>query len=779
MTSYRRRPGSLLMGVLAVFSFGAILQIASNYFVLVQPSSAETSAHASGAYAGAEVCKACHAAEFEAWTRSHHALAMQEATDATVLGNFGDVSFSSHGAASRFFKRDGLFMVHTAGSDGVPADFVIRYTFGVFPLQQYLIEFPGGRYQALSIAWDSRPKSEGGQRWFDLNANEAIAPTDPLHWTRRYQSWNLQCAACHSTDLRKNYDAISDSYSTRFSELNVACEACHGPGSRHVEWARSGNVSEDEDTKALAAYIRSRWDDAWSFPSADARFAVRDAAPPSTVMNACWPCHARRSTLREDGPVDAPLLDSYRPVLLAPPLYFSDGQQREESYIWGSFTQSKMYARGVTCMDCHEPHGLQLRAEGNALCGRCHNPSAFDVKEHHHHEPGSKGAECTACHMPERNYMIVDARADHSLRLPRPDLTTSIGTPNACNSCHSEKSADWAAAALDGWFGEAWRDRSNHGVALNAGLAEGRKGLPGLLALAQDGTQPAVVRATAATIAHGHQGQQALDAAGALLADQEPIVRLAALGLIEPLEQPARLRLLSPLLADPVRAVRAETARILADVPVIAFAPEQAAVFIRALSEYEASLRLDADWPASVVALGNLRLRQGKTEDAIAAFERAIKLDPHFSTAYVSLSDAYRQTGRDSEGGRVLRQGLAVRPQVAELHHALGFLLVRLGDRDTGVEELEAAARLAPENPSYSYAYAIGLNSTGRAAQALSVLNEANRRNRFNIDILSALVSINRDAGNWQAALAAARELGEALPDDPGVAQLISELSQP
>jgi tetratricopeptide (TPR) repeat protein len=127
----------------------------------------------------------------------------------------------------------------------------------------------------------------------------------------------------------------------------------------------------------------------------------------------------------------------------------------------------------------------------------------------------------------------------------------------------------------------------------------------------------------------------------------------------------------------------------------------------------------------------------------------------------------------------VLRQGLAVRPQVAELHHALGFLLVRLGDRDTGVEELEAAARLAPENPSYSYAYAIGLNSTGRAAQALSVLNEANRRNRFNIDILSALVSINRDAGNWQAALAAARELGEALPDDPGVAQLISELSQP
>ena len=777
-SSNRRPPGPLLMKMLVAFAFGAILHISATSFV-DPPSSAETVVHAQDGYVGAGVCKSCHAAEFKAWTRSHHAVAMQAATDATVVGNFDDTSFSSHGATSKFFKRDGRFLVRTSGADGKPADFVIAYTFGVFPLQQYLIAFPEGRYQALPIAWDSRPVSEGGQRWFDLYPDAAIAPTDPLHWTGRYQSWNLQCASCHSTNLRKNYDAASDSYDTRWSEMNVACEACHGPGSQHVASAHSGRLSEDDGTKALSAYLRSRWDEAWSFPSPDARFAVRDSAPASTLMNACWPCHARRSALREDGPVDAPLLEAFRPALLIPPSYFVDGQQQDENYIWGSFTQSKMFARGVTCMDCHEPHGLRLRAEGNALCGRCHNPSVFDVKEHHHHEPGSNGAECTACHMPERNYMVVDARADHSLRLPRPDLTISIGTPNACNSCHSEHSAEWAAAALDGWFGAAWRKRPSYGVTLNAGVTEGIKGLPGLLALAQDATQPAVVRATAATLAQGHQGPKVLAAARILLADQDPTVRLAALGFVEPLDQPARLDLLLPLLTDPIRGVRIEAARILADMPATTFDPEQKAAFLTALNEFEASLQLDADWPASVVALGNLRVRQGKSEDAVANFERAIKMDPHFSLPYVSLADAYRQIGRDGEGGKVLRRGLVVLPDAAELHHALGFLLVRLGDRDAGVKELEIAARLAPENPTYTYAYAVGLFSTGRVAQSLSVLNEANRRSRYNVDILSALVSINRDAGDKRAALAAARELGEALPDDPGVAQLISELSGP
>jgi len=92
---------------------------------------------------------------------SHYSLAIQEANEQTVLGNFNDAKFQHQGVESTFFKKDGKAFVHTDSADGKLADFEIKYTFGVTPLQQYLIEFPNGRYQALTIAWDSHTKSEG------------------------------------------------------------------------------------------------------------------------------------------------------------------------------------------------------------------------------------------------------------------------------------------------------------------------------------------------------------------------------------------------------------------------------------------------------------------------------------------------------------------------------------------------------------------------------------------------------------------------------------------
>jgi hypothetical protein len=184
-----------------------------------------------------KVCAGCHAKEYKAWKGSHHDLAMQEASEKTVLGNFADAKFNYAGIASTFLKRDGKFFVNTDGPDGKLADYEIKYTFGVTPLQQYLIQFPGGRLQALGIAWDSRSKERGGQRWFHLYPKENIRAGNPLHWTGIDQNWNYQCAECHSTNLKKRYDASKAVYDTTWSEINVSCEACHGPGSAHVEWA--------------------------------------------------------------------------------------------------------------------------------------------------------------------------------------------------------------------------------------------------------------------------------------------------------------------------------------------------------------------------------------------------------------------------------------------------------------------------------------------------------------------------------------------------------------
>ncbi|MFN2377152.1 MAG: multiheme c-type cytochrome [Candidatus Binatia bacterium] len=734
-------------------------------------------------YIGSTACRSCHEPEFAAWTGSDHDLAMQGATPASVLGDFRDARFEAHGVVSTFRETGGGYFVRIDGADGKLADFEVKYVFGVRPLQQYLVEFGGGRLQALPLAWDSRTKADGGQRWFHLYPDEKIAYDDQLHWTGLYQNWNLQCASCHSTVLRKNHDGVTGRYATTWAEIDVACEGCHGPGAGHAAWAKNASPPFTEgDDMGLTVRMRGETGKAWAFSSADARYAELDPkaaaarAANREGMNVCASCHARRSALTEDVLPGAPLEDSHRLALLTEPLYFADGQQQGEVYTWGSFLQSKMYERGVTCGDCHDPHTLKVRADGNALCSTCHNAAVFDTKTHHFHEPGSKGAQCVECHMPARNYMVIDARRDHSLRVPRPDLSEALGSPDACRSCHVDRTAAWAAGAMDGWYGPRWRSRPEYGSTLRKAATEGARALAPLLALAEDRKQPAIVRATAAALAEPVVRPQALARATSLAADADALVRLAALGLLESFEAGARVSAAAPLLGDERRAVRTEAARLLADVDDAALSPAQREARAKARAEYLDALALEADGPASLTNLGNFRLREGRVAEAVAAYEKAIALDLRFAGAYVNLADARRLEGRDGEGEAVLRRGLVLLPESAALHHALGLLLVRKGDKAAGMEELAKAAKLDPGDARLAYVHAIGLKSVGRADEALAELAAADRRHPWNLDILGALVSMNIEAGRPGDALPAARRIAEVLPEDEGVRQLIARL---
>ena len=781
----KRRTGLLLAAGLAAVVIAGIA-----YFVtapnkpapLRTPSVAKSETQPAPAHAnfvGANACMQCHQSEFKAWTGSHHQLAMQAANESSVLGDFGNANFKHYGVDSTFFKRDDKFMVRTEGPDGKLTDYEVKYTFGVWPLQQYLIEFPGGRYQSLTIAWDTRPKSEGGQRWFHLYPHEKIDYKDQLHWTGPYQNWNMQCAECHTTNLHKGYDAAANSYKTTFSEINVSCEACHGPGSLHVEWAKQAKApSSPQYDKGLTVLLQSRWQEAWKFPDPKAKYAKRDTPADPTVINICAACHARRSTIAEDGQPGAPLEDTHRLAMITPPLYYPDGQQRDEDYIWGSFLQSKMFQHGVTCMDCHDPHSERLRAEGNALCTRCHNSAVFDSEKHHFHRVGTKGALCVECHMPAKNYMLIDARRDHSIRIPRPDLSPSLGTPNACTTCHTGRKPEWAAAAMDKWYGPAWRDRPQYGTTLNAAETQGAKSLPALIELASQVSSPAIVRAAAATLAQSSLRPEFLPTIERLLHDPDPKVRIAALGLLEQFDAAVRVRSCAASLSDPVRGVRIEAARVLADIPNTQFPIDQRNARENAAKEYFDSLELNADWPVGNVNLGNLYLRQGHFEKAETAYERALSLDSHLVGAYVNLADAYRQQARDDAGEQVLRRGLSLLPRAADLHYALGLLLVRKGDKTTALKELATAAKLAPDNARYAYVYAVGLNSNGKRNEALALLKATDARHPYDLDVLSALISINREAGNNKAALVYAKKASEALPDDTEVKRLVTELEK-
>jgi tetratricopeptide (TPR) repeat protein len=427
-------------------------------------------------------------------------------------------------------------------------------------------------------------------------------------------------------------------------------------------------------------------------------------------------------------------------------------------------------------MDCHEPHALKLRAQGNALCTRCHNAPAYDTEKHHFHKAGTKGAQCVECHMPTQNYMVIHARLDHSIRIPRPDLSVSLGSPNACTQCHTNRKPDWASAAMDKWYGKSWRERWHYGATLHAGVTQGAKALPSLLAIADDPPVPPIVRATAATLAQPYVRPENLPAVRKLLANSDPGVRIAALGILEPFEPAVRAQATAPLLADPVRGVRIEAARVVADVADDQFQPDQRRARDKAVAEFVESLQQDSDWPAANVNLGNLRMRQGRREEAIAAYERALSLDPRFAGAYVNLADAYRQQKLENEADKALRRGLSVLPRAADLHHAMGLLLVRKGDQPAALGELALATKLAPDNARYAYVYAVGLHSAGKRAEALVVLRAADKRHPYDLETLSALVSMNREAGNARDALAYARQIAEVMPDDPGVKRMLSEL---
>ena len=728
-------------------------------------------------YVGGADCANCHAKERGAWTGSHHDLAMQVANAKSVLGDFANAKFKYAGTTSTFSLRDGKYFVNTDGPDGKLADYEIKYTFGVHPLQQYLIEFPGGRMQALSIAWDSRPKAQGGQRWFHLYPERNIKAGDWLHWTAGGQNWNFTCAECHSTNLRKNFDASANAYKTTWSELNVGCEACHGPGSNHASWARKqGGWQAFEATKGLALALDERKGVTW-MPVAETGNAQRSATRASArEIDTCARCHARAARISDDYVHGKPPLDTHRLALLDDNLYWNDGQMRDEVYNWGSFAQSRMHAQGVTCSDCHDPHSLKLKAPGNAVCAQCHQPAKFDSPAHTHHAAGTPGAACAACHMPTTTYMLVDPRHDHSLRIPRPDLSAKFGMPNACNNCHAKQTPEWAAAAIVEWNGKLPVGFQQFAEALEAGSA-GRPGARGaLLTLIDDKAQPAIVRASAIARLGRWMTATTLPAVTRGLNDPDALVRLAAVEVLSSTDVATRQRFLPRMLADPVRAVRIEAARALAGPAEAGLQADDRPRFDRALAEYIAVQTYNADRPDGRGRLAELYAERGNTEAAIAEYRKAIELDPTYVQAYANLADLYRARGVDREAEAVLRAGIAKVPGAAALHHALGLAFVRQKRTADALKALADASRLEPANARYAYVYAVALNDAGQPTQALQVLDTALLRRPYDRDVLAALAHFRARAGDREAALRYVKQLRGLDPESVEYAQMAKQL---
>ncbi|MDF1574923.1 MAG: tetratricopeptide repeat protein [Bacteroidales bacterium] len=726
-------------------------------------------------YMGRESCRECHEKQYNLFQGSDHDQAMDTATAGTVLGDFNNVSYTHFGVTSRFFMSDGKYMVHTEGPGGEMLDYQISYVFGVRPLQQYLIEFPGGRYQCLPICWDTRPEDEGGQRWFHIHQDEAIRPDDILHWTRITQNWNYMCAECHSTNLHKNYSYSQKSYNTTWSEIDVSCEACHGPGSEHIDWAEKVEAGSSPDIypdMGLVVRLKDTDNATWIFDpdSVSARRSV--ARQSDELVQMCSRCHSRRSVATEDYYHGGSLLETHWPSLLEENLYFPDGQILDEVYVYASFLQSKMYQAGVVCKDCHEPHSGQVYVDGNALCYRCHMATEYGPRKHHFHDPAKEGASCFECHMHERTYMVVDPRRDHSIRIPRPDLSDKLGTPNACNQCHPEKSTGWATDYLRQWYGQELLDRTHYGETFWAGRQRYPEAQEKLLRLGADQDQAPMIRANAISLLSGYPDAATVTLLQQTIVDPDPLIRYATMTVVEFAEPELIRDLAVPRLTDSVKLVRLMAANALAGVARNLIPGEALAQLNSALEEYNASLMINADHPTTHLNFGNLYLNTGQYEKAEASYKEAIGIEPGLVGPYINLADLYRRMDRDEEGARVLQSALEKYPDLAAIHYALGLLKVRQGEHAEAMIYLENASRHDPEDPHYLYVYAIGLNSQQEPEKALKVLREGVKKHPYDRNILYSLTTISMENGMPEEAFKYAEKLMEYYPDDSNYQQI-------
>jgi len=647
-------------------------------------------------FTGSKKCKDCHQKAYDQWQNSHHDRAMEIADEHTVIGDFNNAVFKIHGITSRFYRKDKKFFVHTRGTDGKMDEFEITHTFGWYPLQQYLVPFPGGRLQCLPIAWDVREK-----KWYHLYPKKPLDPKDWLYWTNAGQNWNGMCAECHSTNLKKNYDIKKDAYETTWSDIDVGCEACHGPGSHHVEWAELPDMARPQvanyDLLVKTSGLGSR-----------------------ELVELCAPCHSRRAILGDYTHAEPDLLDSLLPSLLTPELYFPDGQILEEVYIYGSFTQSKMYHRDVRCNDCHDVHSVKPVKEGNDLCLQCHRAREYDTKAHHFHKQrGEKGepirsaegqvlfdvgtgAECVQCHMPGRHYMGIDYRPDHSFRIPRPDLSVKISTPNACSRCHIDKTSLWSDETITKWYGPG--RRQHYGTIIDAGRKRRPEARKDLIRLAVDPLYPVIVRSTALALLTHYPGEDSARAAESALMDDEALIRRTAVESIHP--------------SDPKKLAK--------------------------LIRYN---------------LANLYTALNRPEAAIQNYRAAIKIDNLFYAAKVNLAMLYNQRDENDKAEVLLREVTAAHPQLHEIAYSLGLLLSEMKKYDQAAMYLERAAKGMPGRARVHYNLGLLLQYLKRNAEAEAALLKALKLETDSMDYLYALADLYIKRGKLQKAHGVAEQM--------------------
>jgi predicted CXXCH cytochrome family protein len=677
-------------------------------------------------FVGDLACKNCHTKEYDNWLGSHHDMAMKPANEETVLANFNNIEFEADGVKNYFNRKGEKFYVRIRDVDGSEQEHEIKYTFGWTPLQQYLVEFPGGRYQVLRVSWDVLNK-----KWFHQNEQDTIQTSDWLHWTNSSMTWNSMCADCHSTGYTKNYNVAADTFHSSFVWINVSCEACHGAGKKHVDLLKSGEYEKKGDQKGGNLFMTK------NISSID-------------QVDQCAPCHSRRSKLVDGFHPGSNFNDIYNAQLISDEFYFPDGQILEEDYVYGSFVQSKMYHRGIKCTNCHDPHSLKLVKTGNDLCLQCHDTNNYPKPKHHFHKENSEATKCVNCHMTGRVYMGNDFRRDHSFRVPRPDQSVLYNTPNACNECHKDKDAEWAANQVKAWYGS---ERRNHfsDMLLKSNLRNPDE-VNKIRAFILDTSYPEIARATA--IRYLGQSQNGLnnETIHQVLTSNQNLIQRTMISSMPEIDSLTYTLLLNRFIDDSSMSVRMNTVNRMLGIDFDALPPSIRNQFERAFYEYQATLELNADFREGKLFYGNFYEQIGQLDKAIQYYKSAVETDSLFVEARLALAVAYNKKGSNELAMSQLKNVVRIDNNNSRALYLMGLLYTELKDYEKAAQMMGRAIEL--DNLNIDYYYNLGLikQQLNKPDESLNLLRSALviEPESEKVNYAIAYILINGD--NWKEA---------------------------
>ncbi len=695
-------------------------------------------------------CQSCHEEAYANWESSHHARA-----ERNIQTNLDVIAFEppwrfSHGTqVSQARATNGQFQIVTLGPENVVEAFPVVRVLGVSPLYQFLIPFPRGRFQMTELAFDPRHPD-----WFDVYGDEDRQPGEWGHWTGRGMNWNQMCAGCHNTAVRKNYDPVTDSYATTMAERGVGCEACHGPMADHNAWqALHPNKTGDPTVRKVS---------------------------PEAMFSVCGSCHARRGDLTgKFMPHDSFDDHFWLTTVDETETFYPDGQIRDEDFEFTAFLGSRMQAAGVRCAQCHEPHTLKPRMAGNYLCMLCHvsgvsnNVPQIDLATHSHHKPNDRGDLCTGCHMPQTVYMQRHARHDHGFTIPDPLLTKQFGIPNACNRCHTERTAEWSLEYVEKWYGQRmerpyrWRTQT-----VARAMAGDHGAVEDLLRMSGSDTN-FYWRAVAANmlrpwLAESNVQSALVSAAG----DTNAMVRVSAARALGPLASGGFVPVQNALrkgLSDPVRGVRLAAAWAL---------HETVATNSTAGRELLAYLNYNSDQPAGELQRGIFHMNRGDLPTAMECFRRAVSWDGNSAPLRHALAVGLSLEGKPTEAVRELEAACRLAPRDAEYRYKLGLALNEANRPKDALASLKLATELDPQYSQAWYNLGLAYAAAGNDAASLDGLTRAESLDHRSPQIPYARATVLARLGRASEARSAASRAVELRPGYPEALQLLQALER-